>query len=71
MFQSTMLHNWQRNACQVLECVMLLLFLYNRGTGVFGFINVVYNPFSFSFLDTFDHYMVMFLLSLPLNECEV
>ena len=38
---------------------------------MFGFIEVVYNPFNLFFLYTLDHYTIMFLVSLPLNECEV
>ena len=38
---------------------------------MFGFIKVVYNPFNLFFLYTLDHYTIMFLVSLPLNECEV
>ena len=70
MFQSTMLHNWQRNACQVLVS-FCNCFFKSKGTGVFGFIKVVYNPFNLFFLYTLDHYTIMFLVSLPLNECEV
>ena len=38
---------------------------------MFVFIKVVYNPFNLFFLYTLDHYTIMFLVSLPLNECEV
>ena len=40
---------------------------------MFGFIKVVYNPFNLFFLYTLDHYtiIIVFLVSLPLNECEV
>ena len=38
---------------------------------MFGFIKVVCNPFNLFFLHTLDHYTIMFLVSLPLNECEV
>ena len=38
---------------------------------MFGFIKVVYNPFNLFFLHTLDRYTIMFLVSLPLNECEV
>ena len=38
---------------------------------MFGFIKVVYNPFNLFFLYTLDHYTIMFLVSLLLNECEV
>ena len=38
---------------------------------MFVFIKVVYNPFNLFVLYTLDHYTIMFLVSLPLNECEV